>query len=112
MWVGGLSGDDAQVFFGIMDEVRYHGHYFRGMIDLLLFLLHSFVQALNGLDLASHIQKKCVKSLYKMCARHALFPRSLRIELCDNPDSVVSYRGGYGDVSKREYQAGGSQLRG
>ena len=45
-----------------------------------------------------------MKILYKTCARNALFPGSLRIELCDNPDSVVLYHGGYGDVSKREYQ--------
>jgi len=42
--------------------------------------------------------------LYEMCARNALFPRSLRIELHDNRDNVVLYRGGFGDVSKREYQ--------
>ena len=69
-----------------------------------LFPLHSFVQALNELDLTSHIRKKCLRSLYKTCARCALFPRSLRIELCDNPDGAVMYRGGFGDVSKREYQ--------
>jgi len=74
------------------------------MVDLLFFLLRPFVQALNGLDLASHIRKKCVRMLYKACARHALFPRSLRIELCDNPTNLVLFHGGFGDVSKREYQ--------
>ena len=40
----------------------------------------------------------------EICARHALFPRSLRIELSDNSPGVVLYRGGFGDVSKRKYQ--------
>ena len=42
--------------------------------------------------------------LYRTCARHTLLPRSLRIVLCDNPDNVVLYHGGFGDVSKRKYQ--------
>lgn len=45
-----------------------------------------------------------MKMLYKACAHHTLFPRSLRIELCDDPDSLVLFHGGFGDVSKREYQ--------
>ena len=81
------------------------------MVYLLLFFLRSFVQALNKLDLASHLQRKCVKLLYKICARYALFPRSLRIELCDNPDSIVLYRGGFGDVSRREYQGRGVAVK-
>jgi len=97
-----LSGGDAQAFIDVMDEVRHHAHYFREWLVYSSFFY--FVQALNGLNLASHIQKKCMKMLYKACARHALFPTTLRIELCDNPDGVVLYRGGYGDVSKREYQ--------
>jgi len=75
-----LRGSDAQTFIDIMDEV------------------------LNGLTLTSRIRKKCVRMLYKTCARHALFPRSLKIELCDNPTNLVLYHGGFGDVSKREYQ--------
>ena len=39
-----------------------------------------------------------------MCASHTLLPGSLQIELCDNPTSVALYRGGYGDVYKREYE--------
>ena len=39
-----------------------------------------------------------------MCARHTLVPTSLKIELGDDPPGVLMYRGGFGDVSKREYQ--------
>ena len=33
-----------------------------------------------------------------------MFPTSLRIELHDNPTKVALYRGGFGDVSRRNYQ--------
>lgn len=39
-----------------------------------------------------------------MCAHYALFPSSLRIELCDNTTDVVLYHGEFGDVSKRNYE--------
>ena len=39
-----------------------------------------------------------------MCAAHALLPGSLQIKLCDNPTGDPLYRGGYGDVYKREYE--------
>ena len=38
-----------------------------------------------------------------MCALHTLVPTSLRIELSGNPTEVL-HSGGYGDVSKRDYQ--------
>ena len=38
-----------------------------------------------------------------MCAGHTLLPRSLRIELRDNPPGVALYRGGFGDVWMSEY---------
>jgi len=103
-----LSGSDAQAFIDVMDEVRHHVLYF---LDSLPCLLHSLLQALDGPNLASHIRNKCVEMLYKTCAHHAVFPGSLRIELCDNPDSVVLYHGGYGDVSKHEYQGRGVAVK-
>ena len=39
-----------------------------------------------------------------MCADHILLPRSLQIELRDNPMGIALCRGGYGDVYKREYE--------
>ena len=39
-----------------------------------------------------------------MCSGCILLPRSLQIELCDNPMGSALYRGGYGDVYKREYE--------
>ena len=45
-----------------------------------------------------------MKLLRKMCARHILVPRSLKIELFDDSPGVLRYRGGFGDVWKRMYQ--------
>jgi hypothetical protein len=45
-----------------------------------------------------------MRSLRMMCVRHNLVPTSLKIELCDDPPGVLVYRGGFGDVSKREYR--------
>ena len=45
-----------------------------------------------------------MKSLYKMCAGHTLLPVSLHFELHDDPMEVVLCRGGFADVSKREYR--------
>lgn len=45
-----------------------------------------------------------MKSLRKMCARHTLVPKSLKIEWHDDPTGVLLYRGGFGDVWKRSYQ--------
>ena len=45
-----------------------------------------------------------MKSLIKICAHHTLFPTSLKIELHDHPSDNVLYRGGFGDVSKRNHQ--------
>ena len=64
----------------------------------------SVVQALDSLNIAPRIRKKCVKSLYKMCARHSLLPGSLRIELCYNQAAVPHSRGGFADVWKSEHR--------
>ena len=45
-----------------------------------------------------------MKSLYKMCAGRTLLPRSLHFELPEDPVGVVVYRGGFGDVLKREHR--------
>ena len=44
-----------------------------------------------------------MKLLRRMCTRHTLVPKSLKIESCDNAPGVPMYCGGFGDVSKREH---------
>lgn len=58
---------------------------------------------MDSLNLASHVQNKCVKLLYRMCAHHSLLPRSLQIELSYNPADVPHARGGSADVWKGQY---------
>jgi hypothetical protein len=45
-----------------------------------------------------------MRLLRTMCTRHTLVATSLKIELCDDSPGVLKYRGGFGDVSKREYR--------
>ena len=61
-------------------------------------------QALDHPNLSPDVHNKCRGSLREMCAQYALFPSSLKIELCDNPTDVVLHHGEFGDVSKRNYQ--------
>ena len=44
-----------------------------------------------------------MKSLYRMCARHSLLPRSLQIKACYDPTEIPHSRGGFADVWKGEY---------
>ena len=45
-----------------------------------------------------------MKSLYKICAGHSLFPEALHFELHDDPIDVELCQGGFADVSKREHR--------
>ena len=61
-------------------------------------------QALDGFEFAPKIRKKCVKSLYKMCAGRTLLPKSLHFEIPEDSAGVVVYRGGFADVLRREHR--------
>ena len=52
-------------------------------------------------DLSPRTRKKCLKSLYRTCGRHALLPRVLKIPVCYG--GVALYRGGFADVWKGEH---------
>jgi len=45
-----------------------------------------------------------MKTLRKMCVRHSLVPKSLKVELCDYSPGVLMYGGGFGDVWNHEFQ--------
>lgn len=45
-----------------------------------------------------------MRLLCRMCARHTLVPRSLKIELPEDSPGILLYRGGFGDVWKHRYQ--------
>jgi hypothetical protein len=54
-------------------------------------------------DLSPRTRKKCLKSLYRTCGRHALLPRALKIPVRYDRTGVALYRGGFADVWKGEY---------
>ncbi|KAF9645013.1 kinase-like protein [Thelephora ganbajun] len=74
-----LLRDDAQNFIDVIDE------------------------ALDRSDILPWARKKCLKSLYKTCGRHALLPKNLKIPVCYDRTSDALYRGGFADVWKGEY---------
>jgi hypothetical protein len=57
-------------------------------------------EVLDRPDLSPRTRKKCLKSLYRTCGRHALLPRTLEIPICYDRTGVAFYRGGFGDVWK------------
>ena len=95
--VNNLQGTDAQAFVDVLDQVwccstaEEHVH-----LKLL--------QALDRFNLPLGIRNHCVRSLYKMCAGHALLPTSMRLELPGDTMGNIRGWGGYGVVSKCEYQ--------
>ena len=54
-------------------------------------------------SLESQIRRECLRSLYRICGRHALLPRSLAILPHYDPMETPLYRGGFADVWKGEY---------
>jgi hypothetical protein len=54
-------------------------------------------------ELSPQIRKKCLKSLYRTCGRHALLPRALKIPVCYDRTGTALYRGGFADVWKGQH---------
>ncbi|KAF9644321.1 kinase-like protein [Thelephora ganbajun] len=72
-----LSGDDAQRFIDVTHEV----------LDTL----------------APRIRRRCLRSLYWICDRQALLPKSLETPLCYNINEYPRYHGGFADVWKGQH---------
>ena len=66
-------------------------------------LMRSVDQALNMPELPPQIRKECLKLLYRTCGRHALLPRTLKIQVRYNQTGTALYRGGFADVWKGEH---------
>jgi len=54
-------------------------------------------------SLPPQIHRKCLCTLYRICGRQALLPKSLEISFCYDPSEPAIYRGGFADVWKGEY---------
>jgi len=55
-------------------------------------------------SLPSHIRRKFLFVVYKVCGRHTLVPQSLEIPLCYNPNEKSACHGGFADVWKGRYR--------
>ena len=63
-----------------------------------------FTQLLQVLDnLSPPIRRKCISTLYDICDRQALLPRSLEIPLPRDPNDPPLYHGGVADIWKGLY---------
>jgi len=99
-----LHGDGAQTFIDLIDQVRYIHSLSRTKYGLLkLEFAHPAYQALDRPDLSLRTRKRCLKLLYRMCGRHALLPKALRILVSYERTGVALYRGGFADVWKGEH---------
>ncbi|KAF9644327.1 kinase-like protein [Thelephora ganbajun] len=59
-------------------------------------------RALDSLE--PEIRRRCLASLYRICGRQALVPRSLVLPLCYNPKENPLYQGEFTDVWKGKYR--------
>jgi hypothetical protein len=60
-------------------------------------------QALDMPGLLPWVRQKCLKLSYRMCGRHVLLPRALKIPVSYDRTGVALYRGGFGDVWKGKH---------
>jgi len=98
-----LSGDDAQTFINMIDEVSPDtiSHSKDRLIDFNS-NLHFFDQALDGLP--SEVHGSCLRYLHRICGNKALLPRSLEIPLCYNPKGNPVWHNGLADIWKGQYK--------
>jgi len=66
-------------------------------------MARSVDQALGRPDLSPRTRESCLKSLFRICGRHALLPTSLKVPVSLERTGGVLYRGGFADVWKGEH---------
>lgn len=114
--IGDLPGDAAQTFIDIIHEVRVCTRSSPCSVlttssvsfAVLFYGSPSLDQALDRANLPSTLRKKCLSALCKICGRHALLPKSLRVSLSYDRSGLSFRQGGFADVWMGEYQ--GSQV--
>ena len=97
-----LGEDDAQSFIDVIDEVpstlacseRFIG------TDACALCLQALMDAP---DLPPLIRKKCLKSLYRTCGRHAFLPTAMKTLVQYDRMGSALYRGGFADVWKGKH---------
>ena len=96
-----LSGDNAQLFVDVIDEVFPH-HSLHRMGLLKQICSSMLLQMLD--ELGPHLRRECLRTLCKICGDKALLPRSVQIPLCYNPADPPLYHGGYSEVWKGQHK--------
>jgi len=98
-----LLGDDVQAFVDAMDEVYSMSTHHCGPVlveaDIDIFC-H---QALDRPDISPGTRESCLRSLCKMCGRHAVLPKTLKTPISFERTGDALYRGGFADVWKGEH---------
>jgi len=61
-------------------------------------------QALDRPDLSPQTRENCLRSLCKMCGRHALLPTALKTPISFERTGNAMYSGGFADVWKGEHR--------
>jgi len=101
--VGHLPGDEVQAFVDMIYKVRPAQFHVQ---KTQLKPPHSVNQALDSPE--PEIRTRCLRSLYSICGRQALLPRSLAIPIRYNSNEYPLYSGGFADVWKGRY--GGQEV--
>ena len=98
--VGHLCGDDAQAFIDTIDEVSSHSFSpgTNGSVRPPPKFLYPVDQVLHNLP--PRVRRRCLRTLYRICGRQALLPKSLTIPLCYDPTESPLCYGGFADVWK------------
>ena len=98
-----LLGDDVQAFVDVMDEARFASTHHREPVLIETDTDIFCHQALDRPDLSPQTRENCLRTLCKMCGRHALLPTTLKTPISFEPTGNVVYSGGYADVWKGEH---------
>ena len=99
-----LLGDDVQAFVDVMDEARSAPTRHRKPVSIETDTNAFCHQALDRPDLSPRTRENCLRSLCKMCGRHALLPTTLKTPISFERTGNITYRGGFADVWKGEYR--------
>ena len=98
-----LLGDDVQAFVDVMDEARSMSIRYREPVLIKTDIDMFYYQALDRPDLSPRTRENCLRSLCKICGRHALLPTTLKTPISVERTGDVMFRGGFADVWKGDH---------
>jgi len=99
-----LLGDDVQAFVDVMDEACSTSTRHREPVSIETDINMFCHQALDRPDISPQTREHCLRTLCKLCGRHALLPTTLKTPISFERTGDALYRGGFADVWKGEYR--------